>query len=270
MSNWTRRRFSLLCALFGATTAAAALFVGAASIRRESGPRVKVSPGRLELAVGADGAKPRGGFLLENVGGADLVLGPPATTCTCTVVSIEPKTVPPGGKAVLTVEGRPPGAGRSRVFVRVPVNTQPGTLELPVDLVGRAVPPYVAYYLTSIRFGVVGEAGSSERTFVETREAADSPHWLLDPRPDSESLEVRGGFVSENTMGNGVVRRRYEYDVRLVSLPGEGEFQGEVRFRGRDGGDAPVLVMPVHAIVVPPEDSRSDSLGAGSLNVMTP
>lgn len=262
---WTRThwRLPILFGVLGLAAACAGLFLGAGALRKDCVPRVKVSPGMLTLTATADMAKPRGSFRLENVGGADLVLGPPTTTCTCTVVAIEPKTVPPGGSAVLTVEGRPPGAGRSEVLISVPVNTERGKLELHVDLVGRAVPPYVAYHLTAIRFGVVSAAGASERVFIETREKTDGPHWLLNPESTDKAVEVRGGFVREDDMGDGVVRRRYEYDARLIALPGDGEFQAEVRFPDRDAADSPVLVIPVHGIVVPPESERTESPGPG-------
>lgn len=211
-------------------------------------PRLIVSPATLELAPRSDGSESRGVFQIVNAGGRAVELGPASTTCVCTVAEIEPQTIPPGGAATVTVQAKPVGVGRTRVSITIPTDANPAELSLNVVVVGRAEPPYVAIAIEAIRFGEVGEPGETVPLYVETREFANRPPWLLDPASTVSGVEIEGGPVTEGDLNDGLCWRRYEYTARLIDLPSPGEFQGELRFAGHGAGATPVLRIPIHGI----------------------
>ncbi|MFO0957157.1 MAG: DUF1573 domain-containing protein [Isosphaeraceae bacterium] len=213
-----------------------------------SGAEIVVSPQSLTLSPKPDGSESTGAFQILNTGKHEVKLGQPSTTCVCTVAEIEPTTIPPGGTATVSIRANPIGAGRTRVVIKIPTNTTPMELALPVEVVGRSEPPYVALAIDAIRFGEVDEADASVPLFVETREFSNRPPWLHDPASTVPGIRIEGGFADEGDMSNGIVWRRYDYTARLITLPPPGEFLGELLFAGREAGEEPVFRLPIHGI----------------------
>lgn len=221
-----------------------------------AGPLAEVDPAAQRLvADNATDGKVRAEYRVTNRGGGDLVLGEATTSCGCSVASIAPRVVGPGRTALIRVEGSPPGAGEKDVFIRVACNAGPQReLTLKLTMVGVSRPPYVASNSTAAGFGEVRplDAGSKQPVFVETREVKGREPWLHAVESTLGGLSVRGGKVRELDFGGDVVYRRYEYSAELAQVPGPGRFAGELLFKAREPGAAPILRIPVHGLVRPP------------------
>ena len=244
-----RRSRIAIYALVGSAALATAGFVVGALIYRRVPPRGVVSPPMRRVVAESKSSKILATYSIKNEGGRDLVIGKVESTCGCTVASISPMVVKPGGSATVTLEGSPTDAGEKDVMVRIETNGRPeGELTLRLTMVGAGQPPYVAYGSEAVPFGIVREPVTSEEFQIITREKADGDPWIGAVKSTLPGLSISGGLEKEVPSGD-VISRYYRYKAELKRPSGPGEFSGEVLFLAGDGPAAPVYRIPVRGAV---------------------
>jgi hypothetical protein len=98
-------------------------------------PRISISPEKFDFGSVLPNQELFHGFVVRNVGSADLVLEKPTTSCGCTVVDGYSSLVKPGTSTTLRVKLKtPPTAGRLQKSVLVRSNDPArATVELKVE-----------------------------------------------------------------------------------------------------------------------------------------
>ncbi len=239
----------VLYGLIASAALAAAGFVAGVLIARVTPPRGVVSPRTRRVVAESRSSKIRASYSIKNEGGRDLVIGKVESSCGCTVASISPMVVKPGGSATVTLEGSPTDAGEKDVVVRIETNGRPeGVLALGLTMVGAGQPPYVAYGSQAVPFGVIREPVTSEEFQIITREKADGGPWIGAVKSTLPGLSIAGGLEMEVPLGD-VVSRHYRYQAKLKRPSRPGEFSGEVLFLAGDGSPTPVHRIPVRGMV---------------------
>jgi hypothetical protein len=200
--------------LVGITGTVASIGLLACSIMLAGGPPIGVvSPPRLRVVAESKFKKIVATYRVTNKGGRDLVLGEAETSCGCTVASISPKVVRPGGYAEVTVEGSSTDAGEKDVFVRIRSNGRPQSeLLFQLTMVGPGQPPYVAYGTEAVAFGIVHDDLTTQEFQVITREKAGDVPWISGVRSTLTGLAITGGMASEHALGD-VVSRHYQFNT---------------------------------------------------------
>ena len=223
------------------------------SLRPAATARAVVEPAWRRIVAEAGQKRVSESFAIRNVGRCDLLLGEVATSCGCTVGSIDPKRVPPGETSTLTVEASIPPVGSKDVRIRVQSNADPSPeLLMGLTLVGSGEVPYVAFASESIAFGIIDSPGAKAPFFIETRERAGTGPWLADARISLAGASLTGGLRQERSLGADVLFRRYDFSVELTSLQAAGHFNGQVVLGPMQRtGERPVI-LPVHGSVRPP------------------
>src|SRR5690606_34285050 len=132
-------------------------------------------------------------YRIRNRGGDTLRLGKATSSCGCSVLAVEPKVIPPGGEAVVSVRGTIPGAGERTVTFRVESNDpERPELEFELDLVGSKAMPYVADSSGSVQLGIVGKGGTQEPVWVTAHEKKGSKPWLASVDTNVAGLTLEG------------------------------------------------------------------------------
>lgn len=209
----------------------------------------------MEGKVG--GSKVQVRYTVENRGGEPLILGTPATSCGCSVASIEPKVIPPGGVGVIVVDGDAPRSGERSVEIRIGANA-PATPELTAQLVmvGVSPLPYVVMSSGPINFGELATARGVESFYIEAHEKKTAAPWLSSARSTLPSIAVTGGLKQESDLGKGVVFRRYEFKATLdLANPSPQAYAGDVRV-GSESVTAAPYSIPVRFTIQPPVFAR--------------
>ena len=109
--------------------------VGQAAEEAARVPRISISPEKFDFGNVLPNQEFVHGFVVRNVGSADLVLEKPAPSCGCTVVDGYSSLVKPGTSTTLRVKLKtPPSAGRLQKSVLVRSNDPArATVELKVE-----------------------------------------------------------------------------------------------------------------------------------------
>lgn len=192
-------------------------------------------------------------YTIRNNGGSDLILGTPTTTCGCSVASIEPKVVPPGGSATVKVVGTPPPVGRKAVTILIPTNLVAAPeISLGLEMVGAARPPYAAFYPPTIALGQIRTAGTATRFKLTTREKADAERWVVRATASDPTLRLESvtkDLQRDTDFGDGVASRDYLFNVIIRNVPPTGAYRTEISFWSNASDREPVLKIPVHGHV---------------------
>ena len=97
--------------------------------------RLEASIARLELGETAPGEAVEGVVTLRNVGRRAIGIVEATTTCNCTVASVEPRVVEPGGEIRVTVTMAPPDRAATETTAELRVTTTEGQqIRVPVSL----------------------------------------------------------------------------------------------------------------------------------------
>jgi hypothetical protein len=217
------------------------------------GPIPKAAPREQRLIGTSDGRKGIAIYRVSNDGDRDLVISQARTTCGCSVASIEPKVVRPGGSATVTVEASPPQAGEKRVEIVIETNARPADeLVLSLILVGNTPPPFVVSSSEAVQFGELASVPEPESIRIQTRELAGKQPWLGDVVSSTPAVDVDLTDLAEIPLDGGVVARQYTFEVRLTKLPEPGPLSEVISFQDHEAPGPSVFQLPVLGNVPPP------------------
>lgn len=189
-------------------------------------------------------------YYVTNRGGSDLVLGEVAASCGCTAAKVEPHVVSPGHRAIVTARAMPPSAGMTPVTLRIPTNeVGRRELDLRLTLVGSAPPPFVAAHNGPVSLGRIRRDSPPVYLWIETREKRSARPWMGKVSSSLSFLQVGGGPVRERPLGNDVILRRYEYEIKVREIPPPGERVGQIDCWSSLGDTKIAFTVPVHGFV---------------------
>ena len=219
----------------------------------ESPPHAVVTPSSQRAVANPKSNRAHAEFRVENCGGSNLVLGAASQSCRCSVTSVEPKVIPPGGSGTISVDGAIAPLMEKVVSLTVESNSQPKpTLSLQVILVGTTIPPLVASVPPSVSFGIVAaKSGLRREAFeIQTLEGHEKDSWLGKIVPSQAGLCVSLIDVREvRTLGDACVRA-YRYEVMISSDTAPlGELSNQLSIYERSGDGRLLATIPVHAFV---------------------
>lgn len=153
------------------------------------------------------------------------------TDCGCAVPSIEPRTIPPGGVAIVEVEATPLATGEKTVSVILKTDAaESPEVELRLRIVGGRKPPYLAQVGGDL--GYISDFSRPEirQFFVFTLELSDTAPSPPSATSDLPDLRISQASLLEEapSVVAGVVTRKYQYEATYSGRPLEPNFVGEV------------------------------------------
>ena len=162
-------------------------------------------------------------YSIVNQGNAELRLGPASPSCGCTVAKVVPEVVPPGGKAVVTVEGQPPISGSRLVQIKLATN-DPGNPELILrwNLAGHFTTPKLLISPPEINLGILrpGQIPATQSITFDILEDRDTPAFIVRAASDPEFCRVVGGLFDESSTSDPrFIQRTYRYTLNFSSAP---------------------------------------------------
>ena len=196
-------------------------------------------------------------FEIVNQGNADVQITSVESSCGCTVASVDPTLVKPGGRAVLRAEATPLATGRRQVEIGVHSDS-PGTprLQLTLVMIAERQPPFFLHSTPNLDFRFIrGDApsvGEFQLFLIQPSVATHKPS-KLEVSSDLPFLEIRETESSESPYldADAAIMKSIRYRVSISAIPDVPRFQGEIRIA--DPWEAGrTRVVKVEGEVLPP------------------
>ena len=166
---------------------------------------------------------------LWNRGGATVEITAVESGCGCTTPTVQPASIPPGGRAVLTAIGTPLSSGERSVAITVRTDSPPTPeLRFSLKMISDRLPPFL--------LGVAGDFadidGSSphdSREFlVQTVEAGAAGKIPL-IQTDLPFLQIMPLVITATPYDEaGLIQRSYRHQVDFRKRPPSGSFTGRI------------------------------------------
>lgn len=220
--------------------------------------RVVVEPAEVTIEMNGANQVETTRFRIRNMGVEAFSIKNVTASCGCTSAEVDSKLIAPGKEATLTARIKPINVGSNTIRIESTTDlVEQPVLSMIVSVKGNGKVPYVASVPTSLNFGDISGNHATVPFFVETRESATSKPGLMLPRSNTTDISLEGGWISDQSVGNGIVVRRYEYVAAWRKSKSTGHFRDEIvlRFANPESDletRVPVNGSVLHAVQVSP------------------
>jgi len=188
-----------------------------------------VEPSEATLRTDGGNSEETVRFRIRNVGQKPFSILNVSASCGCTKTELDSNRIDPGKEAILTARIKSLKVGSNSILIEIATDLPDlPKLTISINVVGVGKVPFVASIPESVRFSNISEPMTKVPFFVETRESAKSRPSLLEPQTNRNDLTITGGFVSERSLGEDVLIRRYEFDVIFRKTEGSKDFRDEI------------------------------------------
>jgi len=188
-------------------------------------------------------------FVLNNTGNGTLLISDVKNSCGCTSSQLTSNSIPPGGKAELTLKlnlYRQKGRQNRAALVQ---SNDPSTPNLKLALVGNAV-YHVALMPRLVNFGEIANAESKSQVFVVEADETVEAFNIVRTRTSDENVKAEVKIVEPG--------KKFHVNVIVTPRADIADLQGWVHLVTDHPGEYGLIGIPVLAKFSPSSDSDEE------------